>query len=99
MGRAVLTGLLFACLTCLAEQKPQITIAAAANLSEVCQMLGTQFEAESGIHPVFSFGSTAQLTQQIENGAPFDVLLAADAEHPQKLDGEGLLTKGTRAVY
>ena len=59
-------------------------------------MLGAQFEAETGIHPVFSFGSTAQLTQQIENGAPFDLFLAADAEHPQKLDGEGLLAKGSR---
>ena len=44
-----------------------------------------QFERETGIHPVFSFASTAQLTQQIENGAPFDLLAAADREHIDKL--------------
>jgi molybdenum ABC transporter molybdate-binding protein len=65
----------------------------------VCRTLGAQFETETGIHPVFSFGSTAQLSQQIENGAPFDLFLAADSEHPQKLDGEGMLAKGTRTVY
>jgi len=89
---------LAACLAS-AQTKQQVTIAAAANLTEVCKTLGAQFEAETGIHPVFSFGSTAQLTQQIENGAPFDLFLAADSEHPQKLDKEGLLAPGTRAVY
>jgi molybdate transport system substrate-binding protein len=68
-------------------------------LSEVCPLLGQQFEADSGIHPVFSFGSTAVLTQQIENGAPYDLFLAADSDHPEKLDREGLLAPGTRVVY
>ena len=90
--------LLAACLAS-AQTKPQVTIAAAANLTDVCQTLGAQFEKETGIHPVFSFGSTAQLTQQIENGAPFDLFLAADSEHARKLEGEGLLAAGTRAVY
>jgi len=50
--------------------KPRLTVAAAINLTDVAKVLGTRFEAATGIHPVFSFGSTAQLTQQIENGAP-----------------------------
>jgi molybdate transport system substrate-binding protein len=79
--------------------KPEITVAAAANLTEVAQALGSEFEAQTKIHPVFSFGSTAQLTSQIENSAPFDVFLAADAEHVDKLDGEGLLAPGSSAVY
>src|ERR1700722_10007222 len=79
--------------------KPEITLAAAANLMEVAQVLGAQFEAQSRIHPVFSFGSTAVLTTQIENSAPFDVFLAADAEHIDKLDHEGLLLKDSSAVY
>jgi molybdate transport system substrate-binding protein len=76
-----------------------ITIAAAANLVEVAQAIGSEFEAQTKIHPVFSFGSTAVLTTQIENSAPFDVFLAADAEHIDKLDQEGLLVKGSSAVY
>jgi molybdate transport system substrate-binding protein len=77
----------------------EITVAAAANLTEVAQTLGSEFEAQTKIHPVFSFGSTAQLATQIENSAPFDVFLAADAEHVDKLAGENLLAPGSSAVY
>jgi molybdate transport system substrate-binding protein len=79
--------------------KREITVAAAANLTEVAQALGTEFESQTKIHPVFSFGSTAVLTSQIENGAPFDVLMAADAEHPDKVEHESLLVPGSNAVY
>jgi molybdate transport system substrate-binding protein len=91
-----LTALIFA--AALAAQS-RINVAAAANLTGVAQELGTRFEAETKIHPVFSFGSTAQLTQQIENGAPFDLFLAADAEHVERLDKKGLLMPGSRAAY
>jgi molybdate transport system substrate-binding protein len=81
------------------QPKPEITVAAAANLTEVAQTLGAEFEAQTKIHPVFSFASTAVLTTQIENSAPFDVFLSADAEHIDKLDHEGLLAPGSNAVY
>lgn len=77
----------------------QITIAAAANLVDVFRILGPRFEAANGIHPVFSFASTAQLAQQIENSAPFDVFTAADASHVAELERKGLLLAGSRAVY
>src|SRR5580704_12920807 len=80
-------------------QGAEITVAAAANLTEVAQTLGSEFEAQTKIHPVFSFGSTAQLTTQIENSAPFDVFLAADAEHIDKLDAAHLLAPGSGAIY
>jgi molybdate transport system substrate-binding protein len=79
--------------------KREVTVAAAANLSSVFQQVGSRFEAETGIHPVFSFASTAQLTQQIENSAPFDVFAAADSQHVDDLDRRGLLTPGSRAIY
>jgi molybdate transport system substrate-binding protein len=77
----------------------QITVAAAANLSETAQSLGTQFETQTGIHPVFSFASTAQLRNQIENAAPFDVFLSADAQHVDQLEQKNLLAPGTPAPY
>lgn len=79
--------------------RPELNVAAAANLTSVFQELGRQFEEQTGIHPVFSFASTAQLTRQIEESAPFDVFAAADAEHVDKLDREVLLLAGSRAVY
>jgi molybdate transport system substrate-binding protein len=77
----------------------QVTIAAAANLTDVFQTIGPRFESATGIHPVFSFASTAQLTRQIENSAPFDMIAAADATHVGELDRKGLLLAGSRAIY
>jgi len=82
-----------------APAQSELTIAAAANLTAVFQRLGPQFEAETGIHPIFSFASTAQLVRQIENSAPFDVVAAADAVHVDELDRKGFLVPGTRASY
>ena len=82
-----------------AQPKPEIVVAAAANLTEAFRALGPIFEAETGVHPVFSFASTAQLAQQIEYAAPFDVFAAADSLHVDQLDRKGLLVAGTRAVY
>lgn len=103
MKLTILIGALLAGLACsnppASSLPPQITVAAAANLTEVAQSLGAAFETQTKIHPVFSFGSTAQLASQIENSAPFDVFLAADAEHVDKLDHENLLVPGSNAVY
>jgi molybdate transport system substrate-binding protein len=79
--------------------KREVTVAAAANLNEVFQTIGPQFEAATGIHPVFSFASTAQLALQIENSAPYDVYAAADVEHVDQLEKKGLLFPRSRAVY
>lgn len=48
---------------------------------------------------VYSFGATAELAKQIENGAPFDLFASADVEHVDKLNRQGLLVAGTQAVY
>ena len=76
-----------------------LTIAAAANLTEAFAEIGPRFTSKTGIQVVFSFGATADLAKQIENGAPFDVFAAADTEHVEQLDTKGLLTPGTRAIY
>src|SRR5580704_18601672 len=81
------------------QAKPELTIAGAANLTDVFNQLGPRFEAETGIHPIFSFASTAQLTRQIENAAPFDVFAAADSQHVAELDQKHLLAPGSRAIY
>ena len=76
-----------------------LSVAAAANLAAVCEELGAAFEAQTGISVLFSFGSTAFLAHQIENGAPFDVYAAADVEHVDKLVEKGFLLSDSRAVY
>jgi molybdate transport system substrate-binding protein len=61
--------------------------------------VGAAFTSKTGIQVVFSFGATAELAKQIENGAPFDVFAAADTEHIDSLEQAGLLAPGTRAIY
>ncbi len=98
--RAIVFALMLAAAVASAQPATrEVTVAAAANLNEVFQALGPQFEAATGIHPVFSFASTAQLALQIENGAPFDVYAAADVDHVEQLEKKGLLVAGSRAVY
>src|SRR6185312_1066999 len=79
--------------------QPELHVAAAANLSNVLPELSAAFEKKTGIHIVPSMGATAQLTQQIENGAPFDVFLSADVKHVDQLAAKQLITPGTRAIY
>ncbi|MEO8127112.1 MAG: molybdate ABC transporter substrate-binding protein [Bryobacteraceae bacterium] len=99
MNRLCLIALALSAAACAPKERPGVTVAAAANLTEVFRQLGPMFETQTGIHPVFSFASTAQLTQQIENGAPFDVIAAADAEHVEALEKKGLLLAGSRVPY
>jgi molybdate transport system substrate-binding protein len=77
----------------------KLTVAAAANLVNVFDEVGRAFKANTGIDVVFSYGSTAQLAQQIEHGAPFDVFAAADTEHIDSLIAQKKITADSRAVY
>jgi molybdate transport system substrate-binding protein len=77
----------------------ELVVAAASNLTEAFAEIGPAFTHETGVRVVFSFGATADLSKQIENGAPFDVFAAADTVHPDRLEREGLLAPGTRALY
>ncbi|HST53383.1 MAG TPA: molybdate ABC transporter substrate-binding protein [Pyrinomonadaceae bacterium] len=77
----------------------EITVAAAANLTDAFGEIGRRFTTRTGIRVVNSFGATANLARQIENGAPFDVFASADVSHVDELAGKGLLTEGTRSIY
>ncbi len=82
------------------EGSPQpLVVAAAANLTDSFGELGAAFSKETGIAVTYDFGSTAQLTQQIENGAPFDVFAAADVAHVDQLVQSGKILAASRAVY
>jgi molybdate transport system substrate-binding protein len=77
----------------------EVHIAAAANLREALDEIARSFQARTGIHVVPTIGATAQLAQQVENGAPVDVFLAADAQHVDQLISKGVAEAQTRAVY
>lgn len=74
-------------------------IAVATNFSEVASTLETEFEADGEHTLTVTAGSTGKLYAQITNGAPFDVLLAADRERPSLLEERGGAVEGSRFVY
>jgi len=77
----------------------EIIVAAAANLSDSFPELAREFTRQHGVKVVLSFGGTADLAKQIENGAPFDVFAAADLVHVSTLAEKGLITAGTVNSY
>ena len=81
------------------EAPRKITVAAAANLTDVFGEVAPAFKAQKGIDVVFSYAATAELSQQIDNGAPFDVFAAADTEHIDFLVGRQKLTADSQAIY
>jgi molybdate transport system substrate-binding protein len=81
------------------EVPATLTVAAAANLMDVFGQVGRQFQTKTGIEVIFSYGPTAQLAQQIDNGAPFDLFAAADTEHVDSLVTSRKLNADSRAVY
>jgi molybdate transport system substrate-binding protein len=74
-------------------------VAAAANLTDVFGELGNAFKSKTGVDVIFSYGPTAELAQQIANGAPFDLFAAADTEHVDSLVSTGKLTASSRTLY
>jgi len=62
-----------------------LRIAAAADLEPVLPPILAGFEQATGVHAVATYQASAVLTTQIENGAPFDLFLAADLSFPQRL--------------
>ncbi|MGV2837122.1 molybdate ABC transporter substrate-binding protein, partial [Pseudomonas shirazensis] len=57
------------------------------------------FEKDTGHKLVASFGATGQFYAQINNGAPFEVFLAADDSTPAKLEQEKQTVAGSRFTY
>lgn len=80
-------------------QAAELSVAVAANFTAPMQKIAKAFEKETGHTLVLSFGSTGKFYAQIKNGAPFEVLFAADDETPARLEREGQGVAGTRFTY
>jgi molybdate transport system substrate-binding protein len=63
----------------------ELTVAAAADLSAALKEIGDGYEKKTGVKIKLSFGASGALTQQIQNGAPFDLFFSADMDYPRQL--------------
>lgn len=74
-------------------------VAVAANFFEVIEVLKSDFEASHDHKLTIVTGSTGKLYAQIVNGAPFDVLLAADQARAELLVADGHALLDSRFTY
>lgn len=77
----------------------EVSVAVASNFTAPMQQIARLFEADTGHKATLSFGATGKFYAQIANGAPFQVLLAADDATPTKIAREGLGDGATQFTY
>lgn len=100
MGKLIFIIVIIASLSaCGREPARELTVSAAANLIPAFGEIGAAFEADTGIHPIFNFGSSGKLAQQIEQGAPADVFAAANVEYVTQLAESGIIDPATQQNY
>lgn len=87
------------CATNPRNQQREITVAAAADLLPPFEELGKEFENQAEVKVILSFGSSALLAKQIENGAPMDVFAAASVDYINNLEKKGLILSDTKALF
>jgi molybdate transport system substrate-binding protein len=100
-NRAIVRPFLFVVLLCLAVgtacgRAVEITVFAAASLTESLKALGTAYEKQAGDKVTFNFGSSSMLARQIEEGAPADVFFSADEATMDALEKRNRIVKETR---
>ena len=77
----------------------EVQVAVAANFSAPMQKIAALFEQDTGHQAQVAFGASGKFYAQIENGAPFEILLSADAETPAKLVTAGKAQGDSRFTY
>jgi molybdate transport system substrate-binding protein len=84
----------------LAVSAQQLTVSAAASLTDAFKEIGSKFEAaHQGDSVRFNFGASGALLQQIGQCAPADVFASADQATMDKAVSQSLIDKGTRRDF
>ena len=96
MNRHFLT-ILVGLATAITTHAADLTVHAAASLTDALKELQPAYERASGDKLFFNFGASSALARQIQEGAPGDVFFSADEAKMNALDKAGLLAPGTRA--
>jgi molybdate transport system substrate-binding protein len=75
------------------------TVAAAASMQGAFNEIGQAFTKQTGKQVAFAFGATGALATQVEQGAPFDLFVAADEANVKRLADQGLILADTVSRY
>ncbi|HTX21717.1 MAG TPA: molybdate ABC transporter substrate-binding protein [Candidatus Aquilonibacter sp.] len=74
----------------------EITVSAAASLTDALKQIAANYEKQSGDKIIFNFGASSTLAQQIAVGAPADIFFSADEAQMNRLEKNGLIDPATR---
>jgi len=96
--KRILPAFLLLTLAPLAEAATTL-VAVASNFTKPMTEIAELFHKATGHTAKLSFGSSGKFVSQMENGAPFEVFLSADADKPAKLEQEGWTVPGSRFTY
>ena len=101
MGRICLRGLAIGLLLFASNKgwAADARVAVAANFRETASAIAQYLEDHSAHRYEIVAGSTGKLAGQIVNGAPFDILMAADERRPQQLVDLGIALPDSQVVY
>jgi molybdate transport system substrate-binding protein len=78
----------------------EVTVSAAISMKEVVEELGRSFnQARPRVELRYNFGSSGELQQQIEAGAPVDLFISAARKQMDELERKGLILTETRRVF
>ena len=78
----------------------ELTVSAAASLSDAFKQIGKAFEAaKPGTSVVFNFGASGALLQQLAQGAPVDVFASADLETMDRAASQALIVPGSHVAF
>lgn len=96
-ARLLATALL---LCTLGAHASELTVSAAASLTNAFKEIGQAYEAQRpGVKVLLNFGASGALLQQIAKGAPVDVFASADQETMDQAQKQALTNAKSRADF
>jgi molybdate transport system substrate-binding protein len=91
---------LAACVSPAGTPEPEaLVVSAASNLILAFEEMGARYEQETGGPVIFNFAASGQLAQQINQGAPVDLFVAANVAYVEDLATKGLVLPDSVQVY
>lgn len=86
-------------LATFATQAAELTVFAAASLTDSLKRIGADYQKQTGNKVTFNFGASSTLARQIEQGAPADIFFSAGEAEMNKLAQRGLIDDKTRESH
>ncbi len=79
-----------------AQDKPTVTVFAAASLKNVLDEAGAAYQAKTGAAVHFSYAASSAIARQIEQGAPADLFISADSDWMDYVAKRNLIVPASR---